>query len=249
MLQLSTIFHSSFSYLIPILLLISSFVLYSYNLEGQPWYIDEPLYLAWGGINFNLIKEGDLTNPCLKYMADCDLIYTGMYGYEINYTFLRNFFVGFGQYITTGENTGDFRQWSCPYVFSCWDWTLHPTPEEFASGRFLSTIFGSLTIVIAFFIGKTLFNRTVGLFFSLILLFYGLWMMYSRFIMTEAYLYFFILLSIFLLLKSFKKENNHRTAFFILGAISFGTALSIKLVALELVIPIVIMILFYDAFN
>jgi len=67
--------------------------------------------------------------------------------------------------------------------------------------------------------------------------------------MSEVYLYFFIFLSIFLLLKSFKKENNHRTAFFILGAISFGIALNIKLVALELAIPILILILFYDAFN
>jgi len=67
--------------------------------------------------------------------------------------------------------------------------------------------------------------------------------------MTEVYLYFFIVLSIFLLLKSFKKENNHRKLFFILGAISFGFALNVKLIAIELVIPILLMILFYDSFN
>jgi len=67
--------------------------------------------------------------------------------------------------------------------------------------------------------------------------------------MTEVYLYFFIVLSIFLLLKSFKKENNHRKLFFILGAISFGFALNVKLISIELVIPILLMILFYDSFN
>jgi len=67
--------------------------------------------------------------------------------------------------------------------------------------------------------------------------------------MTEVYLYFFILLSIFLLLKSFKKENNHRIAYFIFGAVSFGFALNIKFFAIEFVIPILVMILFYNSFN
>jgi len=246
--QKSLFFQNSYSYLIPILLFVCSFVIYSFNLEGQPWYIDEVVYLSWGGVYFDLIKEGDFSNPCLKNMADCELIFSEKIGHEINYTPIRNFFVGFSQYLTTGENIGDFYQWSSIEMFS-WDFEKHPSPEEFSSGRFFTTIFGSLTIVLAFFIGKTLFNRTVGLFFSLILLFYGLWIMYSRLIMSEAYLYFFILLSIFLLLKSFKKENNHRIAFFILGAISFGIALNIKLVAFELVIPILVLILFYDSFN
>jgi len=130
-----------------------------------------------------------------------------------------------------------------------WNFENIPTTEEFASGRFVTPIFGSLTIVLAFLIGKTLFNRSVGLFFSLILLFYGVWIMYSRLIMTEAYLHFFILLSIFLLLKSFNKQSKHRTAYFISGAISFGFALNTKLVAIEFVIPIFILILFYDSFN
>jgi len=67
--------------------------------------------------------------------------------------------------------------------------------------------------------------------------------------MSEVYLYFFILLSIFLLLKSFKKESKHRIAYFIFGAISFGFALNIKLIAIEFVIPILVLILFYDSFN
>jgi len=103
---------SSSSYLIPILLLVCSFVIYSINLEGQPWYIDEFVYLAWGGVYFDLIKEGDLKNPCLKNVADCELVFSGKVGHEVNYSPVRNFFVGLSQYLTTGENKGDFYLWS-----------------------------------------------------------------------------------------------------------------------------------------
>jgi len=217
--QKSIFFQKSFSpYLIPILLLIGSFSIYSYSLDGQRWMGDEVLYLAWGGPYFDVIKEGDFNNPCLKGLADCELLYDPNWGgHNVNYSSIRNFFVGFGLYLTTGEIKGDFYEWSCLWWSSCWDPEKAPTSEEFASGRFFSPIFGSLTIVLAFFIGKTLFNRTTGLFFSLILLFSSLWMVNSRLMMTEVYLYFFILLSIFLLLKSFKKESKHRIAYFIFG--------------------------------
>ena len=242
----------SYNFIIPALLLIGSFSLYSFNLEGQPSHGDEFLYLAWGGVFFDSLKEGDFDNPCLKKLVDCELLVTpeGKWsgGFKVNYTPIRNFLVGFSQYLTTGENKGDFYEWSCKWQ-PCWDDEYIPSREELSSGRFFSPIFGSLTIVVAFFIGKNLFNRTTGLFFSLILLFYSLWLVNSRLIMSEVYLYFFILLSILLLLKSFKKENNHRKLFFILGAISFGIALNIKMFAIELILPILVMILFYDSFN
>jgi len=67
--------------------------------------------------------------------------------------------------------------------------------------------------------------------------------------MSEVYLYFFILLSILFLLKSFKKETKHRIALFILAAISFGFAINVKPIAFQMIIPITIMILFYYSFN
>jgi len=248
--QKSILFQNSFrGYLIPILLLICSFVIYSYNLGGQPAHGDETLYLAWGGVYFDSIKEGDFNNPCLKHIGNCELLFSvDWLGHQTNYTPVRNFLVGFSQYLATGENKGDFYEWSCKW-FSCWDPEKSPSREELSAGRFFSPIFGSLTVVLAFFIGKNLFNRTTGLFFSLILLFYSLWLVNSRLIMSEVYLNFFILLSIFLLLKSFKKENNHRVLFFIFSAISLGLALNVKLSAVELLIPILAMILFYDSFN
>ena len=247
--QKSLFFQSSKGYyLIPILLFVFSFVIYSYNLEGQTPHGDELLYLGWGGVYFDLIKEGDFDNPCLKNLANCELLFQPTGQYEISYTPVRNFLVGFSQYLTTGENEGDFYGWSCMWN-PCMDPNNWPSSEEFASGRLFSAILGSLTIVVAFFIGKTLFNRTVGVFFSLILLFLSLWIVNSRLIMSEVYLYFFILLSTLLLLKSFNKESNYRIPFFILGAISFGIALNIKPMAFISIIPISVMILFSGSFN
>jgi len=243
---------SKYNFIIPALLLIGSFSLYSYNLEGQTPHGDELLYISWGGVFFDSLKEGDFDNPCLKKITDCELLFsseTDLGGaYNLNYTPIRNFLVGFSQYLTTGENKGDFYEWSCMWG-ACWNDEYIPSREELSSGRFFSAIFGSLTIVLIFFIGKILFNRTIGLFSSLTLLILSLWVVNSRLIMSEVYLYFFILLSILFLLKSFKKENKHRMLFFILGAISFGFALNIKMFAIELILPILVMILFYDSFN
>ncbi len=160
--QKSLFYRRSFSpYLIPILLLMFSLVIYSYNLESQPRYPDEILYLAWGGPYFDIIKEGDFDNQCLKGLADCEFLYdTNWEGDNINYSPIRNFFVGFGLYLTTGEIKGDFYEWSCVYGRPCWDPAKAPISEEYSSGRFFSPIFGSLSIVLAFFIGKILFNRT-----------------------------------------------------------------------------------------
>ena len=107
---------SSRSYLIPFLLFVFALVIYSYNLENQPRYSDETLYLAWGGPYFDVIKEGDFNNSCLKGLADCEFLYnTNWEGDNINYSPIRNFFVGFGYFLTTGDTKGDFYEWSCVY--------------------------------------------------------------------------------------------------------------------------------------
>jgi len=203
MMQKSLFVQSFFrTYFIPILLFSCSLVIYSYNLEAQPIYTDEATYLGWGGAYFDLIKEGDFSNQCLRSLAGCELLYDPKWeGVYINYTPIRNFFVGFSQYLTTGEIEGHFYEWSCLGAYNpCWKPELAPSQEEYSSGRFFSAVFGSLSIVLAFLIGKTLFNRTTGFFFSLILLFHSMWVVHSRIIMSEVYVYFFVLLSIFLLL-------------------------------------------------
>jgi len=119
--QKSLFYQRSFrTYLIPILLLVCSFVMYSYSLEEQSRHGDEIVYLSWGGPYFEIIQEGDFDNPCLKGLADCELLYDPDWaGHNVNYSPVRNFFVGFGYYLTTGEIEGNFYRriidvMSCP---------------------------------------------------------------------------------------------------------------------------------------
>jgi len=56
--QKSFFYQRSFSpYLIPVLLLIGSFSIYSYNLGYQPWHGDEPMLMGWGGLYFDFSKR------------------------------------------------------------------------------------------------------------------------------------------------------------------------------------------------
>ena len=144
--QKSLIFQSFFkSYLIPILLLICSFVIYSFSLEGQTAFVDEVTYLGWGGVYFDLIKKGDFNNSCLIELAGCELLFDPNWeGVYQNYSPIRNFFVGFGQYLATGEIEGHFHSWSClGYQNPCWIRELAPSRDDYSSGRFFSPIFGS----------------------------------------------------------------------------------------------------------
>lgn len=225
--------------LIPITIFVSAYLIYSYNLEGQPWHGDEVLYDAWGGVFFTQIKHGDFDNVCLKTLDGCTQLYNPpRTGWEVNYLPVRNFFVGLGQYITTGTNSGDFYTWSC-YWSDCMDKTKIPTLSEFAAGRFFSPIFGALTVLLAYFIGKIIFTKFTGIVFSLLLLFHPLWLWNSRVAMTEVYVSFFMLLTIFLLIYSLKNKNKFQILFFILSGISFGISINTKETAF-LILPIII---------
>src|SRR5207249_10680950 len=94
-------------------------------------------------------------------------------------------------------------------------------------------LFGALTISISFMIGKILFNRHVGIIFSILFLFYDLWLWYSRTIMTEVHYIFFAMLSFLLLLYAFNTVNL-KIRYFVISAITFGLALASKILAVEL---------------
>lgn len=227
-------------YLIPIILFIASYFIFAYNLEGQPWSGDEVYSLASGAVYFNLLKDGDLGNPCWNDVQHCKLL--AVTGYTSSYGPVRNIFVGLGKTIMTGNDKGDFYDWSCVWVPSCFSAKTIPPHDELVAGRFFSPIFGSLSVVIAYGIGRLLFNKLTGLLFSLTLLFEPLWLWNSRVIMTEVYLGFFILLTTFLLLYSLK-GTKLKKKYFIAGAIAFGLTINTKETAIYIIIPIVAIIL------
>jgi 4-amino-4-deoxy-L-arabinose transferase-like glycosyltransferase len=111
------------------------------------------------------------------------------------------------------------------------------------AGRALSPIFGALAVVVAFLIGKILFNRNVGTVFALVFMFYNLWVWYSRTIMTEVHYIFFSMLALLFLLYSFKTKHL-RVKYLVLSSIAFGCALTSKLLAVEFAALFVGIILF-----
>jgi len=215
-------------YIIPFVLFLGSFFIYSYNLEGQPWHGDEVVYLSWAGNYIHLIKEGDFANPCLVSLGNCHLLYH-IPAYGLTYSPIRNLLIGFPMDVRN-EDSGYFYIWAC--YWQCTDHTNLPTISEFTAGRLLSPLFGSLTIVISFLIGKFFFNKYVGIIFSLLFLFYDLWLWYSRSVMTEIHYVFFSMLSLLLLLYAFK-TGHLKIRYLILSAITFGFAFTSKMLSIE----------------
>jgi len=219
----------NFLYIIPIMLFLGSFFIYSYNLEDQPWHGDEVNYLGWAGNYIHLIKNGDFNNQCLQSIDNCNLLYH-IPAHGATYSPIRMLLIGIPMGLQNYDS-GDFYNWSC-YYFRCFNPHEMPTLHQMAVGRLLSPLFGALTIVISFVIGKILFNRYVGIVASLLFLFYDIWMWYSRTIMTEVHYIFFSLLSLLLLVYSFKTEPP-KIKYLILSAVAFGFALTSKLLSVE----------------
>ena len=219
---------TNYNYIIPFVLFLGSFFIYSYNLEGQPWHGDEVVYLSWAGNYIQLIMKGDFANPCLASLDNCHLLYH-IPAYGLTYSPVRNLLIGFPMDVRNEDN-GYFNIWAC--YWQCTGHSNLPTVQEFTAGRLLSPLFGSLTIVISFLIGKFFFNKYVGVIFSLLFLFYDLWLWYSRSIMTEIHYIFFSMLSLLLLLYAFK-TGQVKIRYLILSAISFGLAFTSKMLSVE----------------
>src|SRR5438309_3880920 len=227
------------NYMIPIMLFLASFLVYSYNLEGQPWHGDEIVYLGQAGEYVHLIKKGDFADPCLRSIDNCNYLFR-IPAYGLTYSPLRNILIGFPMDVKI-EDVGKFYNWSC--YWQCYIRDMGPTVKEMTTGRLLSPLFGSLTIVISFLIGKILFNRYVGIMASILFLFYDLWLWYSRTIMTEVHYIFFAMLSFLLLLYAFNTVNL-KIRYFVISAITFGLALASKILAVELSVLFIGVILF-----
>ena len=217
------------NYSIPLALFLAALLIYGYNLEGQPRHGDEINYLGWAGNYIHLINNGDLANSCLISIDNCNSLYH-IPAHGATYSPLRMVLIGLPLSFNH-QDTGNFYDWSC-YWFTCYNFHDAPTVKQMAAGRLLSPVFGALTIVVAFMVGKILFNRYVGIVFSLLFLFYNLWVWYSRTIMTEVHYIFFSMLSLFLLLYSFK-SGHLKIKYFILSTVSFGCALTSKLLSIE----------------
>lgn len=104
-------------------------------------------------------------------------------------------------------------------------------------GRFLSALFDLGTIIILYFLGKKLFDKNIGL---LAALFYSLAVLpiqLAHFYAVDTILTFFILSTLYLLIRFL---DNPTFKNILLIGISFGLALSTKISAILLIVPIII---------
>lgn len=121
-----------------------------------------------------------------------------------------------------------------------YEWTHPPLAKLFMAGgmlffgenpfgwRFFSALFGTLSVLMVYLIGKRLFrNEEIAFIAAFLSLFEGLWFVQSRIAMNDAYVVFFILCTIYCML-----TERH-----LLAGIFFGAALASKWSAVWLVFP------------
>jgi outer membrane protein assembly factor BamB len=109
------------------------------------------------------------------------------------------------------------------------------------AARFWSPVFGTLSLVFVFFLGKKLYNLPVGFISALVLGTFTTFYVFARHAMLDVTFVFFILASIYFLVLSEKKESANRYA--ALGGLFFGLAFMTKQVAAFL-IPLIVFVYF-----
>jgi hypothetical protein len=107
--------------------------------------------------------------------------------------------------------------------------------------RLVTIIFGSLSVSMMYILGKELFDRKVGILSSILLSFSGVHILYSRTLMLESTVIFFILGAIYFFWKSYQEKRNFKIA--VLAGIFLGLTIDTKYVGLLLIPTFVIFIL------
>ena len=110
--------------------------------------------------------------------------------------------------------------------------------NNFAS-RVWSAVFGTLSLVLVFYLGKKLYNSSVGFLSAIVLGTFTTFYVFARHAMTDVPFVFFILASIYFLLLSEKTEKTNRYA--ALSGLFFGLALMTKQIE-ALLIPLIIFV-------
>ncbi len=107
------------------------------------------------------------------------------------------------------------------------------------AARLPSAIFAALSLVLIFYLGKLLYNRTVGFLSALVLGTFSTFYLFAKHAMMDVTFTFFIVASVYFFVQSQKTEKP--TKFVLLSGIFFGLALLTKQVE-ALLLPLIIMI-------
>ena len=195
--------------------------------QKQPWFSKhgDAVYIS-AILAFSTIFLVDLTSGPL-WIAD-ERIYS-----QWAFHMLKN-----GDYLTPWA-FGNVSMWLAkPPLFM---WLMSLSYQLFGinnfATRFWNPVFGTLSLVLIFYLGKELYNRHVGLFSALILGTFITFNVFARRAMTDVPFIFFVIGSIYFLLLSEKRENTNKYA--ALGGLFFGLAFMTKQIA-ALLIPLII---------
>jgi len=105
----------------------------------------------------------------------------------------------------------------------------------YLSGRFLSAIFGSLTLLAVYYIGKILYNVQTGIIAAIFLAIMPLAVTNSHYATTDTLLTFFLVLCI--IFSAFIVKNN-KLKYYVLAGVAAGSATSIKYPGLIIIFSI-----------
>jgi eukaryotic-like serine/threonine-protein kinase len=105
------------------------------------------------------------------------------------------------------------------------------------TSRLVSAMFGSLSLVLIFYLGKKLYNAYVGFLSALVLGTFTTFYEFARRAMTDVPFIFFIMASLYFLFLSEKTEKSNR--YLALSGLFFGLALMTKQVE-ALLIPLIV---------
>ena len=227
--------------IIPILLFLSAFGIFSYNLDKMPINGDEETYYYPAHVNyFGLILEGDLFNDCWKDRSICEQTsgkYAGedpdrLSGLKFKIEPFPHYPTQLPPIILVGTSVALFGN-NDDLAFSY---------ENLTAARLVSTILGALMVVFVFYIGKLLFNRFIGISFALLVLFHGLVIFNSRLIMLEIFSHFFLIFSFLLFIKAISNGKiNLKILLFSAALCSLG--LITKFYEVVALVPIVIILI------
>ena len=236
-------------YLIPLILFVVSYSIYSVNLDQQGIYIDEVFHHGFSIMYYDSIKNGDILNPCITGIGECTMIDLDCAG-EVQWLasggIFKGIFVGLGdELFSDAERVYSADQKPCRPIHN--NQIIRgentPTQDELSAGRFFSPVFAGITIVLAFQIGSLMFNRFVGIIFSTTLITSSLFMLHARILTSEIYVGFFMLLSIYLLLKAYNEKEKFKIKYLVISAIVFAMGLNTKILTIE-IFPLLIFIIF-----
>ena len=217
--------------IIPILLFLSAFGIFSYNLDKMPVNGDEFVYYYPAHVNyFGLILEGDLFNECWKDRSFCeDPDRSSGLKFKIEHW---KYPTQLPPIILVGTSVALFGN-NDDLAFSY---------ENLTAARLVSTVLGALIVVFVFYIGKLLFNRFIGISFALLVLFHGLVIFNSRLIMLEIFAHFFLIFSFLLFIKAISNGKiNLKILLFSASLCSLG--LITKFYEVVALVPIVIILI------